>query len=66
MPTLTAELPTTFAPTLNRFTRPHHSVEQRRSHPLQAPRRTRGDLLHLLAGADSGRFHHIPKRRKVH
>jgi hypothetical protein len=66
MPTITAELPTTFAPTLNRFIRLHHSVVRRGSHPLQAPRRTRSDVLQLLAGADSGRFHHVPKRRKVH
>jgi hypothetical protein len=65
MPTITAELPTTVAPNLNRFTRLHYSAERRRCHVLRAPRRTRGEVLKMLAGADSGRFHHLPKRRKI-
>ena len=65
MVTITADLATTFAPNLDRFIRLHHPVEQRRCHPLQAPRRTRGDLRQMLAGADSGRFLQVPKRRKV-
>jgi hypothetical protein len=63
--TITANLPTTFSPTLSRLIRLHRSLGQRRCDPVQAHRRTRGEVLQVLAGADSGRFHHVPKRRKA-
>ena len=37
----------------------------RRSHPPEARRRTRRDVLQMLVGADGGRFAHFPRRRFV-
>lgn len=37
----------------------------RRSHPPEARRRTRRDVLQMLVGADGGRFAQFPRRRCV-
>jgi len=62
MVTMTAGLPTTLATALSRYTRANHPFGHRR-HPSGT--RTRRNVLHMLVGADSGRFHQSPRRRLV-
>lgn len=59
MLTLTAELPRTV--TLPCAIRSIH----RGTHPPEARRRTRRDVLQMLVGADGGRFARFPRRRFV-
>ena len=62
MVTLTAELPVTFSRTL-RPSRANRSLD--RCRPIRPPQRTRRDVLHMLAGADSGQSPRFPKRRFI-
>jgi hypothetical protein len=62
MLTPTAQLPNGLAASGDRFT-PTNGSRGSRCHPTKASRRTRHDFLHMLVGADGGRFPRIPRRR---
>jgi len=64
MLTLTAQLPATSAATSTRST-PSVGFRKRKCHPTTTPRRTRRDLLRMLAGDDGARSPHLPRRRPV-
>jgi hypothetical protein len=64
MLTLAARLPKGFAVT------PPSVPAYEQVHRAQMPspegvQRSRGNVLHMLVGADGGRFPHAPKRRRV-
>jgi hypothetical protein len=64
MLTLTCRPPREFAAS-TRQVPPLHLPVGRSCGPSRARGRTRRDVLHMLVGADSGRFPYIPRRRPV-